>query len=413
MTGPASRRLHPRRGLLTSLLAAAAVTAALAPAGPPAAAAVTGPVPMAHKAGPFVVRRVRVGLGPAGIAVDTRNGTVWVASTGSGTVTEFRESTGRILATLTVGGRPDAVAVDSRRGLVWVTNYALAGQVWEISAARHRVIRVLNAGEFPDQVIVDEAGGGIWIGSVQVADNALGTDTLWHLARPSASAAARQLAGPTPATDSVQGLGLNSAGTRLNVIWCSECINNYYAPTNSWYLRQLSATTGRKLAARQFRPGQEQPAVTTVVSGAPGGLWAVIFTNPAEAYRLAQFSSAGAVTRSVALPMAQADYYFDPVYDPRTGTVWMLAQNTKNAGLQYLVSTALHPGATASVLPLKTLLAATALDPATGRIFVCEYQASRVAVIQGPAPAAVTTPAAVRAIHAHPARIALVSGQPR
>ena len=69
-------------------------------------------------------------------SVDPAAGTVYVANSGSGTVSVIDEATSAVTATIPVGSGPDGVAVDPAAGTVYVVNN-LAGTV---SVIAHPVI---------------------------------------------------------------------------------------------------------------------------------------------------------------------------------------------------------------------------------------------------------------------------------
>ena len=61
---------------------------------------------------------IKVGSGPQGIAFDGAN--MWVANTGSNSVTKFRVSDEAVLGTYPVGVNPCSIAYDGAN--IWVTN---------------------------------------------------------------------------------------------------------------------------------------------------------------------------------------------------------------------------------------------------------------------------------------------------
>ena len=71
---------------------------------------------------PHVVATIAVGRGPIGVAVDSTTDLIYVANSGSSTVSVINGATNRVVATVSVGGLPEGVAVDSTTDLIYVTN---------------------------------------------------------------------------------------------------------------------------------------------------------------------------------------------------------------------------------------------------------------------------------------------------
>ncbi|MFE4719516.1 YncE family protein, partial [Streptomyces sp. NPDC056713] len=71
----------------------------------------------------FVGPPIRVGKGPAGVAVDSVRGRAYVANSGSGTVSVIDTRTKTVVGSpIHVGKGPAGVAVDSVRGRAYVAN---------------------------------------------------------------------------------------------------------------------------------------------------------------------------------------------------------------------------------------------------------------------------------------------------
>ena len=73
-------------------------------------------------AGANSVTTIPVGRAPVGIAYG--EGSVWVANSGSGTVSRINPANGKLVRTIRVGGSPTGIAAGS--GFVWVTVQAPA-----------------------------------------------------------------------------------------------------------------------------------------------------------------------------------------------------------------------------------------------------------------------------------------------
>ncbi|MGH8980839.1 MAG: YncE family protein, partial [Acidimicrobiales bacterium] len=65
---------------------------------------------------------VTVGTSPYGVAMDATTDTVYIANTGSSSVSVIDGATNTVIATVTVGTEPRAVAVDATTDTVYVAN---------------------------------------------------------------------------------------------------------------------------------------------------------------------------------------------------------------------------------------------------------------------------------------------------
>jgi len=101
-----------------------------------------------------VTRTIPVGSGPAGVAVDPAARTVYVANTGSGTVSVISAATSTVTRTIPVGSQPDVVAVDPAARTVYVTS-ASDDRVSVIDVATSRVTATIRVGSGPQGVAVD------------------------------------------------------------------------------------------------------------------------------------------------------------------------------------------------------------------------------------------------------------------
>jgi YVTN family beta-propeller protein len=66
---------------------------------------------------------IAVGATPSAMAVNAATGQVYVANTGSGTVSVINGVTNMVTATVPVGMQPEAVAVNAVTGQVYVVNF--------------------------------------------------------------------------------------------------------------------------------------------------------------------------------------------------------------------------------------------------------------------------------------------------
>jgi YVTN family beta-propeller protein len=137
--------------------AAAAVTAAAA------LSLVAGAAPASAAGGYAVTNTITVGTFPAGVAVDTATGTMYVANYESDTVSVIDEATGAVTTTITVGTYPMAVAADPVTGTVYVAN-AVDNTVSVINAATNTVTGApIPVGSYPDGVAADPVSGTVYV----------------------------------------------------------------------------------------------------------------------------------------------------------------------------------------------------------------------------------------------------------
>ena len=121
-----------------------------------------------------VMATIRVAASPVGISADPRTGTIWVTCLGpfgrpaaDNVVTEISDDTGKVLATVKVGRAPFGVAADPGTGMVWVanTNSATLSEISEKDADVVATVR-LSRRDAPDGVAVDSRTGTVWVASL-------------------------------------------------------------------------------------------------------------------------------------------------------------------------------------------------------------------------------------------------------
>jgi len=129
-----------------------------------------------------VLRSIPVGPSPMALAVDARLGHVFVVNygpadasrspLGNGNVSMLDATSGRVLGTVAVGEAPRAVAVDQRDGRVFVLNGGHSdgaervidpGSVSVLDARTGRVVRTVRVGDLPVAVAVDEQRGRAFV----------------------------------------------------------------------------------------------------------------------------------------------------------------------------------------------------------------------------------------------------------
>jgi YVTN family beta-propeller protein len=101
-------------------------------------------------------RTYRVGAHPQGLASDGTD--IWVANTGSNSVTRLDAATGAAVGTYAVGVEPVGVAFDKTS--IWVTNY-VSNSVTKLDAATGALVGTYAVGTGPGGVVFD--GTNIWV----------------------------------------------------------------------------------------------------------------------------------------------------------------------------------------------------------------------------------------------------------
>ncbi|WAC93855.1 serine/threonine-protein kinase [Mycobacterium sp. Aquia_213] len=134
-------------------------TTGSAPAAPPPSAPSGGATPSAGVTAvpsgpPTIATSVRVGNGAFGVAVDAETHTVYVANTGSNSVSLVDTASRKVTATVAVGLHPVGVAVDPSTRTVYVTNFD-DSSVSVIDTANGTVIARIGVGSHPGGIAVD------------------------------------------------------------------------------------------------------------------------------------------------------------------------------------------------------------------------------------------------------------------
>lgn len=106
--------------------------------------------------------RVAVGQQPRAAAVDGRTGRVFVANSGSNTVSVINGTTNAVVQTVAVGSNPLAIASDLALGDVLVANSG-SNNVTVLDAATSQVRRTVAVGNHPEALVVDQARGRAYV----------------------------------------------------------------------------------------------------------------------------------------------------------------------------------------------------------------------------------------------------------
>lgn len=108
------------------------------------------------------LRRMAVGDGPGALAVEERSGHAFVVNTGSGTVSMLDTRTGRVVRTTAVGQAPIRVVCDARTGHVFVAN-VIGKSVAMLDVRTGRLLGMTALGGVPKDMAVDARNGHVFV----------------------------------------------------------------------------------------------------------------------------------------------------------------------------------------------------------------------------------------------------------
>jgi YVTN family beta-propeller protein len=108
-----------------------------------------------------VINTVTVGTNPYGVAVTPSGADVYVASSGSNSVSEIATATNTVINTITAGNGAFGVAITPSGADVYVTNFN-AGTVSEIATATNAVVATSTVGMNPQGVAVTPNGADLY-----------------------------------------------------------------------------------------------------------------------------------------------------------------------------------------------------------------------------------------------------------
>lgn len=152
------------------LAAVPAVIAALALASVAPAAAAVRAAPIAA---PRVIATIRVGDGSAAVAVNPRNGTVYVVNSGSKTVSVINGRTNKVVSTIHIressGLARSWVVLSPKTGDLYVSNdpgnQDANGTVTVLSSRTGKLIATVPVGRFPGQGVISPVTGDVYVAS--------------------------------------------------------------------------------------------------------------------------------------------------------------------------------------------------------------------------------------------------------
>ncbi len=262
---------------------------------------------------------IPVGRLPSSVAVDPRNGTVWVVNSLDNTVSEISEATSTVVATVRVGISPVDVAVDPTSATVWVTCLGPYGRpdadntVAEISAATRKVIATIKVGQAPFGIGADPRSGTVW-----VADT--GSFAVSEINEADRDVVATIRTGTSSAPDSI------AVNPSTGVVWVASLGDT---------VAEINEASREVVASINVKPASERNALNAIaVDPDTGGPWVASDFYDGSSY----FSYASQlnptdreVSASVLVP--KEGWYANTAdgiaVDPTTSTVWV-AENGAN-----------------------------------------------------------------------------------
>ena len=105
---------------------------------------------------------IGVGVNPRGMAIDTTNNHIYVANSGSNTVSVINSATNTVIATIPVGAFPVDVAFNPTNRYLYVANH-FSNNVSVINGATNTVIKTINVGPNLNSVEYNSVNGDIYV----------------------------------------------------------------------------------------------------------------------------------------------------------------------------------------------------------------------------------------------------------
>jgi YVTN family beta-propeller protein len=306
---------------------------------------------------------INVGEAPLGLAYDSSKGEIFVANSGSGTVSVISDSNDTVIHTITLpaGSYPEGVAYDSGRGEIIVTDFS-NWAVYVINDTDYSVVKTLSI-ELPIGVCYDSGKGEIFVTSVGTSLVYVINDTtdkqittvdvgFWPHGLAYDSAMGEIFVAEE---NSVQGAGSVAViNDTTNSVVASVTMNN-----NPW-----------KLA---YDSGKGEIFVSSY-TGTGSDVWVISDgTNAA----------ANTVIDTIPLPNGNGGYDF--AYDSGKGEVFL-----SNAGASkvYAISDTTNAVVGSVTLPVLSGPVPLAYDPAMSEIFVGDQGSNQVSILSDSPPLA-------------------------
>ncbi|HET9897066.1 MAG TPA: YncE family protein [Streptosporangiaceae bacterium] len=264
---------------------------------------------------------IAVGRLPDSVAVDERNGTVWVANSLDGTVSEISETRQAVIATIKVPASPVGVAADPATGTIWVTCLGPFGRpaadntVTEISDSTGKILATIKVGQAPFGIAADRRTGMVWVANTN-------SSTLSEISEKRAEVVATI---PISKRDAPDGVAIDQ---KTGTVWVASLGGG---------LEELSEATRSVSAPSRIRRGTPPGSPSAIaVDAASGAAWMTsevysggsLYANFASGVSLAS----RALMAAVRVPRAGlfANIADAIAADPATGTIWV-AENGANS----------------------------------------------------------------------------------
>ncbi len=389
-----------RRGTSTCLVVAAllllfALPSAVVPAGP--AFLTAGPRASAATVTPLVGSllplpratpvSVPVGEGPDALAVDSPNGTLFVANEYTNNVSMVSLATNTFLGSVNVGSSPcpGCLALDVPNGTVYVANSG-SNNVTAISASLFGVSATIPVGSFPDAILFNPANKNVYVanagsGDVTVISSVTNNRTLTIPV------------GPDPVA-----LGLDTS--HHNVLVAVAGSNNLTILSGVTSVPLAVVTVGNNPDAVAYDPAHNEIYVAnggsanvsvigatnhTLLASIPVGSGpSALVVNPAknEVFVANRFSGNVSVISTTLLTVvgnltvgSQPGTDNAMAYYPKTGAIFVANSGSNNVS----ILTA-YPAAVAGAIPVLNIPEAIALNATNGMVYVANFGSANVSV---------------------------------
>lgn len=330
---------------------------------------------------------VPVGEGPDALAVDSPNGTLFVANEYTNNVSMVSLSTNTFLGSVNVGSSPcpGCLALDVPNGTVYVANSG-SNNVTAISASLFGVSATIPVGSFPDAILFNPANKNVYVanagsGDVTVISSVTNNRTLTIPV------------GPDPVA-----LGLDTS--HHNVLVAVAGSNNLTILSGVTSVPLAVVTVGNNPDAVAYDPAHNEIYVAnggsanvsvvgatnhTLLASIPVGSGpSALVVNPAknEVFVANRFSGNVSVISTTLLTVvgnltvgSQPGTDNAMAYYPKTGAIFVANSGSSNVS----ILTA-YPAAVAGAVPVLNIPEAIALNATNGMVYVANFGSANVSV---------------------------------
>ncbi len=341
------------------------------------------PLPVV-RAGPV---SVPVGEGPDAIAVDSANGTLFVANQYTNNVTLVSLATNTFLGSVPVGSGPcpGCLALDVPNGTVYVANSG-SSNVTAISAALGGVSANIPVGSFPDAILFNPTNKNVYVANA-------GSGDVTVISSVTNNRSLTIPVGPDPVA-----LGLDTS--HHNVLVAVAGSNNLTIISGVSNLPLATVTVGNNPDAVAYDPANNQIYVAnggsdnvsvvgainhTLLASIPVGSGpSALIVNPAknEVFVANRFSNNVSVISTTLDTVvanlsvgAQPGTYGAMAYYPKTGALFVADAGSGNVSIL-----AAFPPAVAGAVPVLNIPEAIALNQTSGTVYVANFGSANVSV---------------------------------